>query len=320
MTGMRLGCDLPYFADPGATRAFAVAAEDLGYDHLAFSEHVVSTEHSAFPPRFTFDDPWHETFTMLGFLAAVTSRIELCSSMLLLTLRPAALAAKQAAEIDLLSGGRLRLGVSVGWDAAEVTAIGVDPTTRGRLLEEQVEVMRLLWTQRSVNYHGEYVELDAAGVHPHPGRCIPIWMGAGNFATGGRPPDVALRRIARLADGYRMFAPLAEHLDESMDVISTIGRYAQEHGRDPAEIGIEARLITQASGPQGWAETAQFWSDHNATHLGLGNRVAGGGVDAQIDLISRVITAVRPHLDGQAKQAIGGATRAPCTGSAPLRR
>lgn len=126
---MRLGCDLPCFADPGAVRAFAQAAEDIGYDHLDFSEHVATTLDEPLPPRMSRDDPWHECFTTLGFLAAVTSRIELTSSMLLLPLRPAVLAAKQAVEIDLLSGERLRLGVVVGWNAGEARALGVDPSS-----------------------------------------------------------------------------------------------------------------------------------------------------------------------------------------------
>jgi alkanesulfonate monooxygenase SsuD/methylene tetrahydromethanopterin reductase-like flavin-dependent oxidoreductase (luciferase family) len=133
---VRFGCDLPYFSDPGEIREFVQAAEELGYDHVAFSEHVASAQDSPFPQTggrgasFSFEDPWHESFTLLGFLAAATSRIELSTSMLLVGLRPTVLAAKQAAEIDLLSRGRLRLGVAVGWNSREYDALGVDPLTR----------------------------------------------------------------------------------------------------------------------------------------------------------------------------------------------
>jgi hypothetical protein len=124
---------------------------------------------------------------LLAFLAAITERIELNTGMTLLTLRPAALAAKQAAEVDLLSGGRLRLGVSVGWQHREMEAVGVDPSTRGKRIEEQIEAMRLLWTQPLVTYHGTHVVLDEVALHPRPSRSIPIWMGGGNFDTGGMP-------------------------------------------------------------------------------------------------------------------------------------
>src|SRR3954451_6501456 len=136
---MRVGVDLPYFASAVEIRDYVQAAEGLGYAHIGFSEHVLSSAASPFPPGLSFDEPWHESFTLLAFLAAVTDRLELSTGMTLLTLRPAALAAKQAAEVDLLSGGRLRLAVSVGWQRREVQALGVDPSTRGQLIEEQVE-------------------------------------------------------------------------------------------------------------------------------------------------------------------------------------
>ena len=186
---MRVGCDLPYFEDPGAIREFAVGVEEIGYHHLGFSEHVVTGRGTSYPANFASNDPWHESFTLLGFLAAITTRIELNPAMVLLTLRPAVLAAKQAAEIDLLSGGRLRLAASVGWNREEIRAHNIDPATRAALFEEQIVVMRALWTTESVDFAGTHHQLDGASLHPRPKRLIPIWMGAGNFGTGGVPSD-----------------------------------------------------------------------------------------------------------------------------------
>ncbi len=301
---MKLGCDLPYFSDPGEIRAFAEAAEDLGYDHLAFSEHVASAPDSPFPnpaagrpgPHFHFDDPWHESFTLLAYLAAVTSRIELTTSMALIGLRPPVLVAKQAAEIDLLSHGRLRLGVALGWNPREYEALGVDPRTRGGRMDEHVEVIRRLWSEPVVTYHGRHVHLDGIGISPRPQRAIPVWMGAGSTATGGRPPERALRRMARLADGYKMFAQLGGDRDTALEVMRTLKRYVAEAGRDPAEVGIEARLITHVTPPEDWGAVALSWSVAGATHLGLANRAAGGGVDAQIATITEAMQRIGPEL------------------------
>jgi probable F420-dependent oxidoreductase len=301
---MKLGCDLPYLADPGEIRAFAQAAEDLGYDHLAFSEHVASAPDSPFPnppggrpgPRFAFDDPWHESFTLLGFLAGVTRRIELSTSMALAAMRPPVLVAKQAAEIDLLSGGRLRLGVAVGWNPREYEALGVDWTTRGARIAEQVEVMRRLWCEPAVTYHGRHIDLDEIGISPRPERSIPVWMGAGSAATGGRPPERALRRMARLADGYKMFAPLGGDRARALDVMETLRGYVVEAGRDPADFGVEARLITHATPEDEWAAVVRFWSDAGATHLGLANLAKGGGVESQIAAITEAMQRVGPEL------------------------
>ena len=135
---VRLGCDIPYFEDPEDIRRFALTAEEIGFDHLGFSEHVAASRTTEYPAMFSFADPWHESFTMLGFLAAVTTTIELSSAMALITLRHPVLVAKQAAEVDLLSRGRLRLAVSVGWNREEQKALGVDPATRGWRIEEMV--------------------------------------------------------------------------------------------------------------------------------------------------------------------------------------
>ncbi|BBC30969.1 hypothetical protein SGFS_022630 [Streptomyces graminofaciens] len=290
---IRLGCDLPYFEDPSAIRDFAQAAEELGYDTLSFSEHVAATTDSPFPPGFAFDDPWHETMTLAAYLAGVTSRIEITTSMLLLPLRPTVLAAKQAAEVDLMSGGRLRLAVSLGWNDREVALLGQDPRRRGARLEEQIEVMRLLWSEPSVNYSGEFHDLDGAGIHPRPTRRIPVWMGAGSMASGGVPTDRALRRIARFADGYKMFAPLGLDPAKAREVVARLRTHVRDAGRPAAAVGLEARLLTQAVPGQQWRTVMEEWAESGATYLGLGNRIVGGTPDEQIAVITDVMRVLR---------------------------
>ncbi|MEU6371603.1 LLM class F420-dependent oxidoreductase [Streptomyces sp. NPDC046909] len=294
---LKLSCDLAYFGAPEAIRDVAQAAEDLGYDSLCFSEHVAVTTDTPLPPGFSRDDPWHESMTFAAYVAAVTSRIEITTSMMLLPLRPTVLAAKQAAEIDLLSGGRLRLGVSVGWNEPEVAALGQNPRERGARLEEQVEVMRLLWTESEVNYEGRFHDLTGVAIHPRPNRRIPLWMGAGGFARGvptdGAPTDRALRRIARFADGYKMMAPLGLHPEKARDTAERLRAYVREAGRPEEAVGIEARLLTQVVPEEKWRDVLEEWSKAGATYLGLGNRIVGGTPDDQIAALAHAMNVLR---------------------------
>ncbi|MGY4711516.1 TIGR03619 family F420-dependent LLM class oxidoreductase [Mycolicibacterium sp. CBM1] len=289
---MRLGCDVPYFGSASEIRDFAQAVEELGYDTLNFSEHVAATRDSPFPPGFSFDDPWHEAFTHAAYLAAVTRRVEISTSMMLLTTRPTVLAAKQAAEVQLLSEGRLRLGVSVGWNGREVEVLGQQRAERGRRLEEQIEVMRLLWCQPSVDFSGRFHQLEGVGISPRPAVPIPVWVGGGSFGTGGVPTDAVLRRIVRCADGYKMFAPLGAAPAVALRVVNRLRSLAEEIGRDPRSIGVEARLLTHVDPPETWAATAERWALAGVDRIGLGNRILGGTVDQQLSALSAVIKAL----------------------------
>jgi probable F420-dependent oxidoreductase len=290
---MRVGVDLPYFSHAVEIRDYVHAAQDLGYAHIGFSEHVVSSSAEQFPPGLSFDEPWHESFTLLAFLAAITERIELNTGMTLLPLRPAALAAKQAAEVDLLSGGRLRLAVSVGWQRRELEAVGVDPSTRGRLIEEQIEAMRLLWTQDLVTYRGNHVVLDEVALHPRPARSIPIWMGGGNFDTAGMPLDVTIKRAARLADGFKMMAPLGINLDGMLHLVDRLRTEVDAAGRDAGSFGLEARLVTHVTPPEQWATHVCTMREAGVSHFGIANRIVAGTVADQIALITRVADVTR---------------------------
>jgi probable F420-dependent oxidoreductase len=289
---MRVGVDIPYFASPVEIRDYVQAVEALGFHHVGFSEHICCTLDSAFPaPVFAFDDPWHESFTLASFVAAVTGTIELNPAMVLLPLYPPVLAAKQAAEVDGLSGGRLRVGASIGWNERECESLGVDPATRGARFEEQVEVMRRLWTERAVDHHGRFFQLSQAGISPRPARPIPLWLGAGPLPSGGFPSPIAMGRSARVADGFKFVAPTAADPDRVARTIVELRARVQDEGRDPTTFGIEVRLVSQATAPEQWPGVVERAREVGATHLGLANRIAGGTVDDQIEMCRRFVEA-----------------------------
>jgi probable F420-dependent oxidoreductase len=280
---VRVGIDVPYFAARQEIRDYAQAAEGIGYHFLGFSGHVASATDSPWPtPRFTFDEPWHEPFTLLAFLAGVTERIGLSPAVVLLPLYPPVLAAKQAAETDLLSGGRVRLVAGIGWNDRECAALGVAPATRGRRFEEQVALLRRLWAEPVVTHDGEFFRLHQVGISPRPGRRIPFWMGAGSIAAGGWPGPRALDRIARIADGFKLLAPAAAEPGRARALLGDLRGRVAGHGRDPAAFGFEARLVLRSTPPAQWRPLVQHWQQAGASHLGVSTRLADGDVAAQI--------------------------------------
>ncbi|CAI8005470.1 Uncharacterized protein Mb0965c [Geodia barretti] len=206
---MEIGVSVPIVEigdDFGALRDYIQAAEDLGYAHVRILDHVLGAVPEKHPevPQFpyTHESYIHEPFTLMAYLAAVTKKIGLTTGILILPQRQTALVAKQAAEVDVLSGGRVRLGIGVGWNSVEYEALGVDFATRGSRCDEQIEVLRQLWTEDVIDYHGKYHDITHAGINPLPvQRPIPIWIGAGR-GNAPTPPNAAIRRIGRLADGY----------------------------------------------------------------------------------------------------------------------
>src|SRR5439155_26980408 len=233
---MQLGVVFPQNeigADPVSIRDYVQAAEGLGYSHLVVYDHVVGADPTHRPgwQGYTFQDMFHEPFVLFGYLAALT-QLELVTAVLVLPQRQTALVAKQAAEVDVLNGGKLRLGVGVGWNPVEYEALGMDFHTRGRAIEEQIEVLRLLWSQEVVTYRSKFHTITEAGLNPLPiRRSIPIWMGGTS--------DVVLRRIARLGDGW---FPQGKPDDQMRETLERLRSYASEIGRDPSSIGIEARV------------------------------------------------------------------------------
>jgi probable F420-dependent oxidoreductase len=265
---VQLGVSFPH-ADIGTDsiviRDFAQSAEDAGFDYLSAFEHVAGAradrlaevDNGFSVPPYLYDDPFHEPFTLFSYLAALTSRIEFVTSVLVLPQRQTVLVAKQAAEVSLLSGGRLRLGVGVGWNHAEYEALGSDFHTRGRRVAEQVAVLRKLWTEPLVTFQGEWHTLDRVGIAPLPTRPIPIWMGGG---TG----EITLRRVARVADGWM---PMTSS-DVDSELIARMRHYLEQAGRGASSLGIQVGI--RASGKQSdWLRDAKRWGEFGATHLGI---------------------------------------------------
>ena len=280
--------------DVVAIRDFAQAAQDMGYSYLFIADHVLGADASAYDhPLFgmyNHESVVHESLTTMGYLAAVAPNLGLMSGILILPQRQTALVAKQAAEIDVLCGGRLRLGIGVGWNFVEYEALGMSFHDRGARSAEQIEVMRELWTKESVDFHGKWHDITHAGINPLPlQRPIPVWLGVGS-PVAPIPPDVALRRVARIADGWcPNFSP-----DESGYALQEkVHNYMAEYGRDPSELGLDGRMGTAGASPEDWGERVAAWREMGASHLSIENRRAGlNTADDHIEMMRRFKEAV----------------------------
>jgi probable F420-dependent oxidoreductase len=249
--------------DPAAIRDYAQAVESMGYTHLLAFDSVVGANPDrpgGWDSPYTYQHAFHEPFALFAFCAAVTRRIELVTGVLILPQRQTTLVAKQAAEVDVLSGGRLRLGIGVGWNPVEFEALGENIHTRGKRIEEQVEVMRLLWTRELVAYEGQWHRVPDAGIKPLPvQQPIPVWMGGES--------EVVLHRAARLADGWITLqtfrpGPAAQH------TVDRLHGLVREAGRDPAAFGIEGRVALAQVPPQERAKEMAAWrAMRGITHL-----------------------------------------------------
>jgi probable F420-dependent oxidoreductase len=268
---MRIGVVFPQTelgGDASAVRAYGQRVEELGFSHLLAYDHVVGANpevHTGWSGPYDIHTTFHEPLVMFGYLAAVTTTLELVTGVIILPQRQAVLVAKQAAEVDLLSEGRLRLGVGLGWNAVEYEALGEDFTNRGRRLGEQIEVMRRLWTEQSVTFEGKHHQVTGAGLAPLPvQRPIPVWIGAAS-----RP---ALERAGRLADGwFPMMSPVPPQLDEAREIVA---QSAIAAGRDPSTIGMEGRINWRGDQQQVADELAR-WSAAGATHVSVNTMGAG---------------------------------------------
>jgi probable F420-dependent oxidoreductase len=289
---MRFGVVFPQTeigTDPSVIRDYAQTAEELGYTHILAYDHVLGANPASRPgwsPTYTYKDSFHEPFVLFGYLAGMTKKIELVTGVIILPQRQTALVAKQAAALDVLSGGRVRLGIGIGWNPVEYEALGQDFKNRGRRCEEQVELMRKLWTNELVTFKGQWHKVTDAGLKPLPiQRPIPVWFGGG--------ADQVLSRVARLGDGW---IPLLGPDEKCRAAIEKLRSYAREAGRNPESIGIEGRIFAGDRPVQEWLDEISAWKKLGATHMTINTMKAGFPTPAaHIEAIRRFQRATAAH-------------------------
>jgi probable F420-dependent oxidoreductase len=277
--------DMP--ADHVAIRDWAQAAEAIGFDFIEVSDHVLGADRAALPDftgPYDVDDSFHETFVTLSYIAAMTERVGLASGVLILPQRQTALVAKQAAQLDIVSGGRLRLGIGVGWNPVEYEALGQDWHVRGRRQAEQITLMQRLWTERTVVFEGAFDRVHHAGINPLPlQRPIPIWFGGG--------VDAVLRRAAKYGQGW---IPLGLPDAQFEEQLARLHGYLRDQGRDPSAFGLEAWIRSGIGGPDKWREAAERWRTLGASHVTFYTSGQGiGGVEQQIEALKQFHQAVQ---------------------------
>jgi probable F420-dependent oxidoreductase len=273
-------------ADPGGVREFAQAAQELGYTHLLAYDHVLGADVSGrldWPGPYTAEHQFHEIFVLFGYLAGIVPGLELVAAVLVLPQRQTALVAKQAAEIDILTGGRFRLGVGLGWNFVEFEALAEDFHDRGRRAEEQIEVLRRLWTEPVVDFEGRWHRIPRAGINPLPvQRPIPIWIGGS--------AEAAISRAARLADGFFPQRPLEGGWPATME---RFRGWVEEAGRNPDKIGIEWRTDVSSGTPDDWRAEVEERRALGATQVSI-QTMRGGlvGPDAHIRRVREAAEAL----------------------------
>lgn len=280
---MRIGVVFPQTelgGDPGAVRAYGQRVEELGFTHILAYDHVLGADpdvHRGWQGPYDVHTTFHEPFVMFGYLAAVTG-LELVTGVIILPQRQTALVAKQAAEVDLLTEGRFRLGIGLGWNAVEYEALGENMGNRGRRSEEQVEVLRRLWTEQTVTFEGKYHTITGAGLAPMPvQRPIPVWFGA---AT-----EWALERAGRLADGWFPMMEPGPGLDWAREKVDDAATAA---GRDSSTIGMEGRVTWTGDADRAAAEL-DVWQVAGASHVSINTMGAGlRSVDEHLDVLERL--------------------------------
>ena len=268
---MKIGVVFPqveFKPDPLAIRDYAQAVEGLGFTHIHAYDHVLGANPErpgGWTGTYSCKDPFFEPFSLFSYLAGLTHKIEFATGILILPQRQTALVAKQAATLDVLCNGRLRLGVGIGWNEIEYIALGENFHNRGKRMEEQVALLRLLWTQPLVKFEGRWHNVPDAGINPLPvQRPIPIWFGGTD--------DRVLRRMALLGDGWMLSSRAIEQIHPLLEKLT---QYLTEARRDKASFGIEPRLNLSQTGPDGWNEFIQTWGNLGATHLTINTMSCG---------------------------------------------
>jgi len=270
---MKLGVVFPQLEighDPSVVRDFAQTIEGLGYDYILAYDHVVGANPDrpgGFRGPYTHDSTFHEPLVLFGYLAGLTTRMELWTGVIILPQRQTVLVAKQAAQVQLLSGGRLVLGVGVGWNAVEYEALGENFRDRGRRIDEQVALMRELWKKNAISFEGRYHRVSRAGLNPLPPAPIPIWMGGTS--------DAVIERVGRLADGWLLQPNLREQAGGIAPYFDRIRESAERAGRDPASIQFEVRMPVTGMSTSEQCERAREWIEAGCSHVSLMTMGAG---------------------------------------------
>jgi len=273
--------------DPAALRTYFTEVEAMGFDYVLAYDHVVGAN----PDRpggwrgpYTHETPFHEVFTLFSYAAAITETLEFATGILILPQRQTALVAKQAAQVDLFSGGRLRLGVGVGWNRVEMEALGEDFSNRGKRSAEQVELLHKFWTQELLTFESDYHHLDDVGILPLPvQRPIPVWFGGG--------ADPVLRRMARLGEGWM---PNFMPVERATETVKTLHTYLSEEGRDPANFGMDVRLSMNRQPQEAWQPYMDGWRDLGATHFAMNTMSADyTSLDQHLAALRQFIEYVR---------------------------
>jgi probable F420-dependent oxidoreductase len=266
---------------PAALRDYAQAVQDLGYDFIVTADHVVgadAADHPELERVFSIDNVWREPLVLGAFLACAAPRLGHLTSVIILPQRQTVLTAKQAADLDGLTQGKLRLGVGIGWNPLEFQALGLRFQDRARRFEEQIELMRKLWTERVVTFQGQFHTLHAAGINPRPiQQPIPIWIGAN--------VESAVKRATRIADGFLPLRPLEGGWQATIDKIHG---WLQEAGRDPKTFGIEGRLDASRGTPDDWRRVVDMWRRFGASHLSVATNGVGSGPQPHIERLRQV--------------------------------
>ena len=285
---MRIGVVFPQTeigSDTAAIRGYAAGVEQLGFAHVLAYDHVLGADpevHKNWRGPYNLQTTFREPFVLFGYLAALAS-VELVTGIIILPQRQTALVAKQAAEVDLLTNGKFRLGVGIGWNAVEYEALGMDFSNRGRRFEEQIALLRRLWTEPSVTFAGKYETITGAGLAPLPvQRPIPIWIGGSS--------EPAYRRMGRIADGWFPQVPPDQRLEDARAIVN---QAATEAGRDPASIGMEGRVSWGEAGVDKLVDQVGRWRDAGASHVSINTMGAGfRSIDGHLEALAMAAQGV----------------------------
>ena len=284
---MKIGAIYPQIelqGDPEAVRRIGLAVEEMGFDHLLVYDHVAGATHDR-EPRLTGPynekDPFHDPFVMFAYLAALTSKIELVTGILILPQRQTVLVARQAADLDLLSNERFRMGIGIGWNYVEYDVLGQDFGTRGKRSAEQIILLRKLWGEPVVSFEGAFDRIDRVALNPRPRRQIPLWIGGA--------AEVALRRAAKLADGFIF----TDGLSDPFAAAAMLKGFLAEEGRPIEGFGLQNNMLRTRS-IQEMVEATLRWRDIGGTHIGVNTMGMGlTTIDQHIDYLKRSLEALQ---------------------------